>query len=56
MKLSPAQDALLKRIKRCPKGCFMERSEKRTAAKLHALNLIDLNASGMIAWPKEGKK
>lgn len=53
MKLSPAQDALLKRIKRCPKGCYVEIRERKTAGKLVAAGLIDLNASFTIAWLKE---
>ena len=55
MTLSPAQKRLLARINRCPKGCFLERSEKRTAEKLKEAGMIDLNASSTIAWPKEGK-
>lgn len=55
MKLSKPQDALLKRIKRCPKGCYVAPSEYRTAEVLHKLGLITTNASFTIAWPVEGK-
>jgi hypothetical protein len=55
MKLTKPQDALLKRIKRCPNGYFIERHELRTAGKLKALGLIDMNASLTVAYPKEGK-
>ncbi len=53
---SPAQAALLKRIQRCPKGCYVERRELKSAGKLKAAGLIDLNASFTIAWPKEAGK
>ena len=54
-KLSKAQEALLKRIKRCPKGCYVEIGERKTAGKLVAAGLITLGASGRLAYPVEAK-
>ena len=56
MTLTAPQKRLLKRIKRCPKGCYVEIRERKTAGKLIAAGLIDLNASFTIAWPREGMK
>ena len=55
VKLSKPQEALLKRIRRCPKGCFIDPIERRSALKLRELGLIDLNVSYSVAWPVEGK-
>jgi hypothetical protein len=54
MKLSKPQEALLKRIRRCPKGCYVEAYERKTAGKLVAAGLITLNRSLTIATPVEG--
>lgn len=55
-KLSEAQSIFLRRVNRCPKGTYVERRERKTAAVLHALGLIDINASGIIAFRKEAGK
>jgi hypothetical protein len=55
VKLSKPQETLLKRIRRCPKGCYVEAYERRTAGKLVAAGLITLNRSFTIATPAEAK-
>lgn len=55
VRLSSAQMKLIARIRRCPRGCFIERCERRTAGKLQKAGLIDTNASFTVAWPREAK-
>jgi len=55
VKLSEPQRILLNRIRRCPKGCYVEIRERKTAGKLVAAGLITLNRSFTIAQPVEGK-
>jgi hypothetical protein len=54
-KLSKPQEVLLKRIRRCPKGCYVEIRERKTAGKLVAAGLITLAASMRLAYPVEAK-
>jgi len=55
VKLSKPQEALLKRIRRCPKGCYIEGTEKRSSLVLQSLGLITLDGSGRLAYPVEAK-
>jgi hypothetical protein len=55
LKLTKAQETLLKRIRRCPKGCYVEIRERKTAGKLVAAGLITLNRPFNIATPVEGR-
>ena len=45
VKLSKPQETLLKRIKRCPMGCYIERHELKTAGVLMRAGFIALNES-----------
>lgn len=55
VKLSKPQEALLKRIRRCPEGCYIEMRERKMAGKLAAAGLITLYGSVRVAYPAEGK-
>lgn len=51
MTLSPTQNALLKRINRCPKGYALDPKEDRSAQILYRAGLIRI--AGITAYPKE---
>jgi hypothetical protein len=53
MKLSAPQQALLRRINRCPKGYALKPKEDQTAQILYEADLIRL--IGIVAYPKEEK-
>lgn len=50
-KLSKTQEALLKRIMRCPNGCFIERFEIKTVGVLIRRGLVRFNESLTVAYP-----